>query len=347
MGVGSGLGAQLVVGQESSYGTGGTLDHSYEFDSESIARNVTWLMDDALAGGLLFPRATRTRESTREAAGSIPLSFVTNKMGLWVKNILGSATVPTQISTSTAYEQVHTPGANALTGVSAVVQVGRPRTDGTVDPFTYSGGKITQAVLTCTPQQLLKLALDMNFKDVTTATGLAAFAPVATARTFSWKDASLTMGGTASTSSGKVTVAGGTPIASLVTGVTLTMPNPQNVGRYGLGGAGTKSEPLPNAKASGYSLALQAEYTNRAELYDAFVAAGNTPVVLTFDSGVEIGTSGSNYLVEFILSAAKIKQASPTVSGPDVLPQQATLDAESDGTNAPIQIRIVSDDTSL
>jgi hypothetical protein len=343
MAVGSGLGAQLVIGQESAYGTGATLDHSYEFDNESIARTPTWLDDDGLHGGGEFHRAARTSQSVIDVAGSIPMSFVTNKMGLLVKHMLGSTITAPTVITGTANKQVHQPG--GLTGLSLSAQVGRPRSNGTVDPYTAVGGKIVQWALSCSAQQLLKLALDFNFEDIGVATGLAAYAPVATAASFTWRQAALKLGGTASTTTGVVSIAGGAAMTTLVTGFTLTGTNPQNVGRFGLGGNGLKSEPVSNA-LRGYGLALQGEYTNQAELYTPFAAGTTVPAQLTFTGGA-IGVSGSNYTVDIVIPATKVKQASPNVAGPDVLQQQATLDIYDDGVNAPIQVTITSDDTTL
>ena len=344
MGVGSGLGAQLVIGDEGgTYGGGGTLDHSYEFDSESVAWAPQWMDDTGLHAGGEFARMARTTVNTLESAGSIPMDFVTNKMGLLVKHMLGSSATPTQISTTTAYQQVHQDG--PLTGKSLAVQIGRPQTDGTVKPFTELGGKIVQWALSCSSQQRLKLGLDFNFQDETTATGLAAFATVAGAAPFDWKQASLKLGGTASTTSGVVSITGGTPVATLITGFTMTGQNPMNTGRYGLGGNGKHSEPVSNARRN-YSLALNGEFTSQSEIYDVYRAYTTVPVQLTFTGGA-IGASGHNYSVDIVLPATKIRTAGPNVNGPDVVQQAVNLVVGDDEANARCQITIVSSDTTL
>lgn len=344
MGVGSGLGAQLVIGDEgASYGTAATLDHSYEFDSETVAWAPQWMDDTGLHAGGEFARLARTTVNTFEAAGSIPMDFVTNKMGLLVKHMLGSAGTPTQISTTTAYKQVHQDG--PLTGKSLSAQIGRPQTDGTVKPFTGLGGKIQQWALSCSVQQRLKLALDWNFQDVSTATGLASFATVAGAAPFDWKQASLKFGGTASTSGGVVSISGGVTVATVITGVTLTGQNPMNTGLYGIGGNGKHSEPVSNARRV-YTLGLNGNFTSQSEIYDVYRAFTTVPVQLTF-TGSQIGASGNNFSLDIILSGTKIRAAAPNVSGPDVVQQNVSLEVGDDEANARIQITLVSSDTAL
>lgn len=344
MGVGSGLGAQLVIGDEgSSYGTAATLDHSYEFDSESVAWTPQWMDDQGLHAGGEFGRVSRETVNTFEAAGSIPMDFVTNKMGLLVKHMLGSSATPTQISTTTAYSQVHQDG--PLTGKSLTVQVGRPQTDGTCKPFTELGGKILQWVLSCSTQQRLKLALDFNFRDETTSTGLAAFATVAGAAPFDWKMGSIKFGGTASTTSGVVSIASGVTLNTVVTGLTMTGQNPLNTGRYALGDAGAHREPISNARRV-YTLALNGEFTSQSEIYDVYRAFTVVPVQFTFVGGA-IGVSGHNFTVDVILPATKLRAAAPNVSGPDVVQQNVSLQVADDETNARCQITITSSDTTL
>lgn len=344
MGVGSGLGAQLVIGEESGYGGSATLDHSYEFDSESLAFNPTWLTSTGLHGGGDFPRGARTVQSVVESAGSIPLDFTTNKMGLLVKHMLGSTPTVTQIGSTAAWKQIHQVG--SLTGKSLAAQVGRPQTDGTVKPFTNVGSKILQWALSCNAQQLLKLALDLNCQNEVTSTGLAAFSPVAAAVTFNWKQSQILLGGTASTTSGVVAIAGGTALTTLVTGFTLTGANPMKTDRYGMGGSGLKSEPLANAFRDGYSLALDGEFTSQSEIYDPFKAQTKPPVEIIFTGGAIGG--GNNFLVDIVIPQVVLKKAAPTVGGPDVVTQSIQMDITDDGVNAaPIQITIVSTDTAL
>ena len=140
-------------------------------------------------------------------------------MGFWMKHALGSTAVPVVIAT-TAYNQYHVPGPR--TGLSFTTQVGHPeaRAAGSVKPFTYRGCKITQWEFSCNDNQAAQIKFTVDGWRENTATGLVTPAYAAAAyqsSPFTFADASVfTLGGTASTTAGVTTVAGGTTVASIV-----------------------------------------------------------------------------------------------------------------------------------
>lgn len=168
---------------------------------------------------------------------------------------------------------------------------------------------------------------------------------------FSFANAStFTIGGTATTSAGETTVAGGTAIGSLVNSITIAHASPMKTTRYGLGNQGFKGEPVENAIPT-ITGTLSTEYFSRAELYDVFRLNTTTTLELDFTAFDAAGldaagvANGANpYRLAFILPAVKFKTGSVNISSPDVIPQSIGFEAFDDGSgsNPVIQVKLVS-----
>jgi hypothetical protein len=77
-------------------------------------------------------------------------------MGFWWKYALGSAFTTPVVVVGTAFAQTHVNGSKA--GQFLTVQVGRPQISGTtVQPFTYTGVKITDWEFSCNDNQIAQL----------------------------------------------------------------------------------------------------------------------------------------------------------------------------------------------
>ncbi|MYR84087.1 hypothetical protein GTY41_03790 [Streptomyces sp. SID685] len=343
MATGAGLDAQLMAGAETTWGTAVTPDHSYEFNDESIKLDPTFLEPTGLRAGLKYKRASRVSISRRSVSGDFTLEHSTKGMGLlWKHALASSVTTPTSL-VSPATEQVHTPG--DYRGKGLTIQVGRPEpATGNVKPFTYAGCKIGSWELTVSDNAIPTLKLTVDGRSEATATALAAASYPSGAKVFSFANATLSLGGTAATASGKTTVTGGTAVATVVTEVSIQGAAPMSTDRFGIGNAGLKSEQLENDTPT-ITGSLSAEFS-KAELYDHFTANDTLPLVLTL-TGDPISTSGSNDLLEIILPAVKLKGAAPNVGGPDIVSMSTDFEAYSDESNPPIQVRIVSGDATL
>lgn len=343
MATGSGLDAQLMVGAETTWGTGVTPNHAYEFNDEGLKLDPTFLEPTGLRVGTKYKRASRVSISRKSVSGDITLEHATKGMGLLWKHALASALATPTALTAPAYEQVHTPG--DFRGLGLTVQVGRPEpSTGTVRPFTYKGCKITQWELTVSDNAIPQLKITFDGRDEDTATALAAPSYLSGSKVFSFANATLKLGGTASTTSGKTSVTGNTAVATVVTEVSVQGQAPMAADRFGIGNAGLKSEQLENATPT-VTGSLKAEF-NKAELYDHFTANDTLPLVLAL-TGDAIGASGSNDTLEIILPATKIKGAPPNVGGPDIVQMSCDFEAYSDEVNPVIQVRIVSADATL
>lgn len=344
MATGSGLDAQLGVGIESVWGTAVTPTRFLEFTSESMTMEPTFIEPSALRAGTKFKRASRVRQSRRTVSGDITVEHGTKGMGLLWRHALGSpVTSPSQIASTTAYEQNHKPG--DYRGLGLTVQIGRPEpSTGIVRPMTYLGCKCASWSFAVRDQDIPSLTLSLDGRNVNEAMGLATAAYINGSTVFDFSQAQLKLGGTVATSLGKTTVSGGVAVATIVTEFTVGGETPMATERYGLGNAGLKAEPLENGTPT-VTGSLGAEF-NKAELYDLFT--NNTTVPMQFLlQGDPIGASGSNDLLEITMPAVKLKSAAPNVGGPDILTMSTDFEAYSDEVNPVIQVRLVSSETTL
>lgn len=343
MATGTGLDAQLGVAAETTWGTPVTVTRFLEFNTESLKRDVTWLEPTGLRVGTKYARAARVRQARRSISGDIEMDWSTKGLGPIIKQMLGSLVGPTQIASTTAYKQIATPG--DFRGSGLTVQVGRPEpATGTVRAFTFQGCKIPKWEFNLKDNAIPSLKITVDGKDESTATALATASYLTGASVFDFSQATLKLGGTASTASGETSISGGVAVATILKDITLTGSAPMAGDRFGIGNAGLKAEQLENATPQ-ISGKISAEF-GKTELYDVFTA--NTTIAVQLDlTGAQIGASGNNFLLSFILPAVKLKAAPPQVSGPGVVMMSTDFEAYSDEVNPVIQIKTQSDETTL
>jgi hypothetical protein len=356
----SGLSGQIGAAIETTYGTPVTVTRFYEFLSETLQFVPAFLDGQGLKAGQAYNRATRTVVSQFDVNGDLTMEHtsgeattaVADSMGFWWKYALGSSVTTPVVVLGTAFKQVHTPGSKA--GQFITVQAGRPQISGvTVQPFTYTGVKVTDWEFSCSDNQIAQLKVTFDGQTELTSTGLAAASYPTPNGLFSFTNATaMTLGGTASTASGETTVASGVSVASRVSGITITGSTPMKVDRYGLGNAGLKGEPIENAIPT-ITGTLSTEFFSRTELYDVFRANTTQPLQIDFTKFDSAGNdangvaAGPNpYRLSFIMPAVRFKTGSVNVSGPDVIAQSIGFQAYDDGTNPVIQVKIVSKEAS-
>ena len=365
----SGLGASLGIATESAVGTETTASMKhYEFLSESLTQTPTYLDSAGLKQGQAFKRIQRTQITRFDAGGDIVLEHFDRGvsatggggMGLWWKHALGSTGVPTQISTGTAYQQLHTPAPKD--GLSATLQIGRPQAASpyTSNPFTYSQCKCGQWEFSCTDGQLAQLKLTLDGAKENTATALVSPTYAGTgyqAGIFSFSDVAANafiLGTAAATGTGGMTLSGTAAVATVVKGLTITGQTPLASERYGFGNAGRKREQLANGIPV-ITGTLDAEFTNRTEFYDLFQANTTSAMQISFthyQNGVDAagatgGTGANPYRLQFTLPSVKFKSGAVSVSGPDLLPQSIGFETYDDGAGNVFEVRLVSQDQAI
>lgn len=347
MATGAGLDAQLGWAAETTWGTPVTPTRFLEFNNETVRHDITWLEPTGLRVGTKYKRSARVRAARHSVSGDFDLEWATRGMGPLVKAMLASAvSTPVQYAATTAYKQIHTPG--DFRGVSGTLQIGRPEpATGTVRPFTFAGIKIPKWEFNIKDNAIPTLKCTVDGKSEATATALASasyLTGVPNTSVFDFSQATLSLGGTATTASGETTVSSGVAAATIIKDFTLTGDAPMDASRFGIGNAGLKSEQLENATPTLHGK-MTAEF-GFTELYSLYTAATPFPLVLTL-TGAAIGVSGQNFLLSFTLPAVRLKSAPPQVSGPGLVMMSTDFEVYSDEANPVVQIKINSDEVAL
>jgi hypothetical protein len=341
MATGTGLDAQLGAKLETTYGTAVTVDRFFEFASEDLSWEPTWLEPSGLRVGTKYKRASRLVQSRQTVSGSIEMEHATRNMGMWWKLALGSTVTTPTLVLGSAYKQVHVPG--DFVGKSATVQVGRPEPGGTVRAHTYAGCKVAGWEFSVSDGEYATLNLDIEGRSEATATALATASYVAGAGVFSFDQVSVfKLGGTPSTAAGETSIAGGVTVPGVVTGFSLSGETPLATERYGLGNAGLKSEPLENDIPT-ITGSLEAEF-DRATFYDVFKANTTTAIEVKLEGSVISGTDKNT--LHFIIPAAKFKTVAPNVDGPDIVQATVDFEAYSNEADPVVQVKLISADST-
>lgn len=340
MTTGSGLDAQIGFGQETVWGTPVTPTRFTEFDSETMKFDPTWLEPNALHKGKKYKRLSRASISRSSVTGDVTLDVNTLGMGMLVRNMLGSTTSTTTLISGSAYKQIHVPG--DFRGLGLTVQVGRPEAStGTVRPFTYEGCKVTKWEFTLKDNDTPSLKLTFDGQAESTATALTTASYLSGSSTFNFSQATLKLGGTPSTTAGETTISSGVAVATIIKEITISGTVPMATDRFGVGNNGQKAEQLENGIPT-ITGKLSAEF-NKTELYDVYTAGTGTALQLDL-TGAAIGSS--NYLFSIIIPALKLKAASPSVGGPDIVPMSTDIEAYDNESDPPIQCKIVSTEST-
>jgi len=366
--VGSGIATQVVSIAETTFGVAPALTgaRAYEVKSETLELKKTTVQGQGLHAGGFYDRARRRVLTNYDVQGAIVMDLPTRQMAYWCQYMVGSfgqtLATPTQIATTGVYKSVHqgAGGAQVLgspQGHSLVVQKGIPAVDGTVEPFTYVGTKVTSWELKVSTGSIAELTLTLDARNELGGGGnadplngsvpsLLAWPGLPTSglgtQLFHFRQATLFTGGTPTYATGIVSLVGETAAANVKDADiqhSFTMDN----ARYFLGSAGFKAEQLENGfrKING---TLTVEWLSSEAMYNAFAADTTTSLQLTF-VGPTVGAS--NYLFDVIIPNIKLDGETPKASGPAVITQSVTFTGLDDEVTCPIQIIYQSEDTII
>ena len=340
MATGSGLDSQLMAALESTWGTAATPTKTYEFNSESLSWEPTWLEPTGLRVGTKYKRASRVVQSRQSVSGSIELEHSTRGMGTWWKAALGSTVTTPTLVLGTAHKQVHNPG--DFLGKSLTLQVGRPEPSGTVRPHTYAGCKIQSWEFSVSDNEVATLSLDVDGRSEATATALATAAYTAGAEVFNFSQVTVFKTGGTVAGATELTVTGGVTVPGVARGITIKGEAPKATERYGLGNVGLKSEQLENdiPMVTG---SIEAEW-DRATWYTPFTSNTTTAIELKLEGSVISGTDKNT--IHIVIPAAKFKASPFQVGGPDIVTGSVDFEAYADETNSPLMVKLISPDSA-
>jgi hypothetical protein len=391
--VSSGISSQLVLTQETLNGSGtyglcvSTTSPTppwrpFEFKSESLALKKTTVQGQGLHAGGLFDRASRRVLTNYDAGGTISLDLPNRNLHMLLQHMTGSPqstvtgitgsniSIPVQLGTTGAYASYHSPGNTG--GMSLNIQKGVPTVDATgttIEPFTYTGAKISDWEISCEVGAIVQLALTIDARNEcgggstngdlvqTTVPSLVAFSEAGLQGTatsgaftdplsvFHFRQGTLFQPTGFAVSAGKLTYTQGSALANIKS-ASFKETKSFDSARYFIGSAGFKAEQIENNFRS-LTGSMVAEFLSAETYYNAFATDSTTSLQLQFIGG-QAGTAGSNSDTLIItFPNIKLDGESPQIGGPGVVTENVAFTGLDDNATVPYQIQYFSSDSAL
>jgi Phage tail tube protein len=345
----SGLGAQWAAIDESDYGVAPSLSSAvfYACDKDSLQLKKVTKQGTGIFAGSLAPRAARRRPTEYSVQGALPMDLPMRQLNPWLKRMFGSFSQSgitlTEDGSTGAYSATHYLG--DLTGHTFTLQAGKPTTDGTVEPFTYTGCKVQAWEISCAMGDIAKLNLTIEGRNELAGSwddtlngsvpSLESFTAPVSGEPFCWVDAGVYYGGTPSTSSGVTTVSGATHAGNVKGPLSLKVTRPMDTSRYSPDVAPFRNEPLQNGltKIEG---SWVVEWLSAETYLGAYQSDTGVTIELRF-TGPVIGSGSDHAELSLLCSQVKLDGASPQVPGPDLLMQTIPWTTLDDGADNILQ----------
>lgn len=326
MAIGSGLGAQIGIAAESSYGTFAAPSRFPEFNKESLVLKKTTAQSAGIAAGRLMARSDRRVVTQRQAAGAVELEVTNKGFGLWLQSLMGTTVTPVQQATTTAYLQTHALADTA--GKSLTIQKGVPLTTGVVVDKTFVGCKIISAEFSCEAGGMLVATFEIDGKDCDETQTLAA-ASYPARSPFHFGQMGVKAG-----AFGAETALDG------VRKMSLKIERPQAVDRFYANSSALKAEPISSdlVKVTG---TIEQDHV-ATTLDDLHTSDGATSIVWEFIGPTIESTYAETFRAK--LPAIKLDDTPPVVEGYGVVRTSFGFTALYDGTN-PVALEYLSTDT--
>lgn len=328
MAIGSGLGAQMGIAAEASYGTFLAPTKFIEFTKESLQLKKTTAQSAGIAAGRLVPLSSRRVVTQRQASGSLEMEVTNKAMGVLLQTLMGTTVTPVQQAATAAYLQTHILADTA--GKSLVIQKGVPLTTGVVTDKVFLGCKVISAEFSCEVGGMLTASFEIDSKDCDETQTLAV-ATYPSMAPFHFAQMSVKTG-----AYGTETALDG------IRKVSVKIERPMAVERFYAGQAGLKKEPISNdqVKITG---SIETDYV-ATTLDDLHTSDAATSLVWDFTGPLIAATHYERFTVK--VPAIRIDDAPPVVEGFDVIKPTYSFTGLYDGTN-PTAIEYMSTDITL
>lgn len=325
MAIRSGLAAQLGAVAEDTWGVYKAPTSFIEFTEESLALAIERIESPGLRANNRVLRTDRWAAGQKRVEGTVSFEAPSKGLGLWLKHALGSSSITTPSGATNARLHTHTLGDPY--GLGLTVQVGRPMSNGTVTPFSYTGCKIDQITLSNSVDEFLVVECEIVGEDEITSESLASASYPTGVQLFNWTQ-------------GVISIAGSS--VGVVTDFTVTVANNHKSDRYFLGAA-TMSEPII-AGMTEVTGSMTVEFDSMTN-YNRFVNGTIAAVTAKWTAATAIESTFFPY-VEVSLPDVRFDGTTPAVAGPDVLSIELPFKALYDGTDQPITITTQTADTT-
>lgn len=329
MSIRSGIAGQAMFSVESVYGTYVAPTRSLEIEKESIKHDRLNIDSSAIRANTRVLRSDRYKRATKGAAGTITMPAWNKGLGMFLQTAMGIDTITTPSGATNTRD--HTSTYVDPFGKMMTVQIGRPDVSGTVQPFSYLGGKIVNTVFSNDVDGYLMVDWDFDFQEQTTAQALGTFTPPTALELLTFVGATISVGGSQKDCKD----------------IKINLPHPQNTARYFLKASATKKEPIVN-KLAVPTVELTADFESLVE-YARYTGDSTVAITALWEGSIiEAGggaTVNPKYGLQVTITAARTNEYESNLDGLDTLEEKVTFEILDDGTNPPVSIRYRTIDT--
>lgn len=322
------------IGTESVYGTAVAATKFFEITKEDIKGNYNRQQAAALSAAYV-DRSDRFAIAKKGASGSVDIEVLSKGFGNWLRFMMGTenTTGPTETN---AYTHVGTIG--SLYGDNFTCQVGRATLDGTLKPWTYEGGKVTDFAFSNQVDQTLTCSIGMDFEaesnpDSPAGVYVLAAATLPTgAEVLNWQEGTITIGG----------------VTADISEFNCKVDNALNVDRFYINSAAYKKEPNQDGKRA-VTWSVKTPYVDNG-FWKKVSSATNAGAYATISAkwtGLTLLGTTIYPSLQIDIPVARFDEGGPAVDGPGMLDQTFTGVGLYDGTNSAMTVTYVSGDMTV
>lgn len=309
----SGIGAQLGIVDEVTYGTYVAPTRFLDFNEEGLKLEAGRDESRGLRTGQRVLRSDHYRLGKRSAGGPLEFDIANKGLGsLLTKHLLG-----TVATTADGAGFRHRGTVGDLFGDMFTVQIGRPDVAGTVQPFSYLGCKIAEWEIGSDIDGFAALKATIDAQDEVTSQALVVATAPSVTEILHWAGCTVLVGG-AQLDADKVMFRGS---------------NGLKTDRYlhrGTTNSRLKKEPI-EASLRDIGGTLEGEFENLTA-YNRFVNGTHATLVATWEASATYDTAKPFKLV-VTCAAVRFDGETPNVSGQDVIAQSLPFKVLDDGTS--------------
>jgi hypothetical protein len=316
MAIGSGLGSQLGIGKEVTWGTAVAATTFLPVGSFNLKRQGNKVQGQGIRAGGYGPLSGNYAETHEGSTGSFSFEAPTAGWDHLFQNFTGATPTPS-IVTGSIYSATFPIGDNFGKGIT--IEGGIPQQDGTVQRHRLAGGKVTSMEFSCSVGGLLMCSVEVDGKQTTNdATAVSTASYATDLSVFPWNSGAFKINNTA------------------LTGVrewSIRISRPYDTERYSFGGGGTKLEQIPNGFVE-VSGSVTVDLLNSTLL--GYVT-GDTAVDL--DIEFDRTVNAKIYELDIVVPTVRFQDYDVPVTGPDTVKQTFNFVGQWSGTGDMLSLR--------
>lgn len=331
MGIRSGLGGQIGLAAETTYGTPVAPTKFLE-GTFGIKDTSQYVIGGGVAAGRMQRLGARRVKTLFGAAGPLEQEVTNRGMGLLLQALMGTTVTPVIQGAGPGYLQTHTladPWGKFFTA-----QVGLPDvSSGTARPYTATGCKVFSAEFKCGVGEILTSTWDIDARELVESLALAAASYPSTLAPFNFVQMDVKVGATV----------GGASHVEGVKSMSVKIDRASKADRNYAGNGGKKSEPVLNdfQQITG---SIDIDYITKADFADRFHNGTQFALVWEFVGPLLGGTAFETFRIT--LPDCAFTGDTPGLDGPEVIGGTFPFETYFDGSTQP-KIEYISADATL